>query len=75
VSARVVIGLFLGGLLAFLISALTMSAVGRAAFKMVNEVRRQFRNGWTLWNRDCRSRDARHRRRHHVCGRLRTDCR
>ncbi|MBU1936205.1 sodium-translocating pyrophosphatase, partial [bacterium] len=43
VSARVVIGIFLGGLLAFLISALTMSAVGRAAFKMVNEVRRQFR--------------------------------
>ncbi len=43
ISARVVIGIFLGGLLAFLISALTMNAVGRAAFKMVNEVRRQFR--------------------------------
>ena len=42
-EARVLIGLFLGGIVPFLIAALTMKAVGRAAFKMVNEVRRQFR--------------------------------
>ncbi len=42
-DSNVVIGLFLGGLLPFLIGALTMNAVGRAAFKMVQEVRRQFR--------------------------------
>jgi K(+)-stimulated pyrophosphate-energized sodium pump len=39
----VVLGVFLGGMLPFLIAALTMSAVGRAAFAMVEEVRRQFR--------------------------------
>lgn len=38
----VVIGFFLGGVLPFLIAAITMTAVGRAAFKMVAEVRRQF---------------------------------
>lgn len=39
----VVIGLFLGGTLPFFIGANTMSAVGRAAQQMVEEVRRQFR--------------------------------
>ncbi len=37
------IGLFLGAMFPFLFAALTMSAVGRAANKMIDEVRRQFR--------------------------------
>lgn len=40
---KVVIGLFTGGMLVFIFSSLTMSAVGRTAFKIVEEVRRQFR--------------------------------
>ncbi len=39
----VVIGLFVGGAVPFLVAALTMTSVGKAAFKMVEEVRRQFR--------------------------------
>jgi K(+)-stimulated pyrophosphate-energized sodium pump len=42
-DVHVVVGFFLGGILPFLIAALTMTAVGKAAFKMVEEVRRQFR--------------------------------
>jgi len=42
-EARAVIGLFLGGIMPMMIAALTMKAVGRAAFGMVQEVRRQFR--------------------------------
>jgi len=40
---HVVIGFFVGGVLPFFVAALTMTAVGRAASKMVDEVRRQFR--------------------------------
>lgn len=42
-DARVIIGLFIGGMLPFLFSALTMQAVGKAAFEMIGEVRRQFK--------------------------------
>ena len=42
-DANVVIGLLLGGILPFLIAALTMTSVGRAASQMVEEIRRQFR--------------------------------
>ncbi len=37
------VGLLLGGTLPFMFSAMTMKAVGRAAFKMIEEVRRQFK--------------------------------
>jgi K(+)-stimulated pyrophosphate-energized sodium pump len=43
VDPSVVIGLLLGGTLPFFVAALTMTAVGRAAQGMVDEVRRQFR--------------------------------
>jgi len=42
-SAEVLIGLFIGGTIPFLISSITMTAVGDAAFEMINEIRRQFR--------------------------------
>lgn len=42
-NPKVLIGVFVGSMMAFLFSGLTMNAVGRAAAKMVDEVRRQFK--------------------------------
>ncbi|HCM77552.1 MAG TPA: sodium-translocating pyrophosphatase [Cytophagales bacterium] len=43
-KANVMAGLFIGGMLPFVFSALSMGAVGRAAMAMIEEVRRQFAN-------------------------------
>ena len=42
-NTNVIIGLFIGGMLPFLFSAFTMESVSKAAYKMIEEVRRQFR--------------------------------
>ena len=42
-NPNVLIGMLLGGMLPFIFAALTMNAVGRSAAKMIEEVRRQFR--------------------------------
>ena len=39
----VLIGIFIGGAIPFLIASITMTAVGDAAFEMINEIRRQFK--------------------------------
>ncbi|MCP4217609.1 MAG: sodium-translocating pyrophosphatase, partial [bacterium] len=42
-NPKVIVGIFIGAMMSFVFSGLTMQAVGRAAAAMVNEVRRQFR--------------------------------
>ena len=42
-DSKVVAGMFIGGMLPFLFSALTMNSVGKAASQMIEEVRRQFK--------------------------------
>jgi len=43
INPKVIVGMFVGAMLAFVFSGVTMKAVGRAAAQMVDEVRRQFR--------------------------------
>ncbi len=42
-NAHVIVGLFIGGMLTFLFSAMTMESVSKAAHQMIEEVRRQYR--------------------------------
>ncbi|MBW2984943.1 sodium-translocating pyrophosphatase [Candidatus Woesearchaeota archaeon] len=43
INPNVIVGLFIGGVLPFIFSSITLRAVGKAAFKMIEEVRRQFK--------------------------------
>jgi K(+)-stimulated pyrophosphate-energized sodium pump len=49
-NPRVIIGVFIGAMMAFMFSGLTMKAVGRAASRMVEEVRRQFKEIKGIWD-------------------------
>ena len=42
-NPRVLAGMFIGGMFPFLVASITMTAVGDAAFEMIHEIRRQFR--------------------------------
>ena len=42
-DTKVLIGIFIGGMIPFLVGSLTITAVGDAAFEMITEIRRQFR--------------------------------
>lgn len=42
-NPRVLAGMFIGGIFPFLVASITMTAVGDAAFEMIHEIRRQFR--------------------------------
>ncbi|MEX2488894.1 MAG: sodium-translocating pyrophosphatase [Pseudomonadales bacterium] len=42
-SPNVLIGMFIGGILPFLVASITMTSVGDAAFEMIQEIRRQFK--------------------------------
>jgi K(+)-stimulated pyrophosphate-energized sodium pump len=53
---EVLIGMFIGGTIPFLIASITMTAVGEAAFDMINEIRRQFREIPGLLGRQRRAR-------------------
>ena len=45
----VLCGMFLGGIFPFIVSSMTMNAVGDAAFEMIKEIRRQFKeNPWSF---------------------------
>jgi K(+)-stimulated pyrophosphate-energized sodium pump len=59
VNPMVVIGIFIGGTLPFVIAAMTMTAVGRAASGMVTEVRRQFKEIAGLMEGDAKPDSAR----------------
>ncbi len=48
-NPQLVVGIFIGAMMAFMFSGLTMKAVGRAASRMVDEVRRQFREIPGVW--------------------------
>ena len=42
-NPMVLVGMFIGGAIPFLVASITMTAVGDAAFEMINEIRRQFK--------------------------------